>query len=105
MYFVVMQGIDAVTDVVMKHVSSQTSLERLSLRSGYNLTAEGLKALQPLGNLAVLSVSACPAITQACLIAFTAAHRRLSRLLIGCCPLLADVQEALYATAMEVIQQ
>lgn len=100
------QGIDAVTDSVMKTVSSQTSLERLALRSGYSLTEDGLQTLSGLGNLAVLSVSACPAITQTCLGAFTNAHRRLSRLLVGVCPLLADAHDALvcdYVTALEAV--
>ncbi len=93
----------------MKTVSSQTSLERLALRSGYSLTEDGLQTLSGLGNLAVLSVSACPAITQTCLGAFTSAHRRLSKVLVGWCPLgglLADAHDALvcdYVTAMEAM--
>jgi hypothetical protein len=57
-----LQGIDSVTDPVMKVLSSQTTLQRLSLRSGYSLTQAGLASLKTLPQLQELSVSACPAI-------------------------------------------
>lgn len=96
------QGIDSVTDCVMRHIScSQTQLQHLSLRSGYSLTKEGLAHLAPLANLAVLSVGACPAINRSSLEAFTAAHSRLAMLLEGSCPLLFDQGDALCAMAPE----
>ncbi|KIZ06726.1 hypothetical protein MNEG_1222 [Monoraphidium neglectum] len=63
-------GIDTVTDRVMRTVSSQTSLEELSLRSGYSLTRDGLMTLHSLANLSALSVSSCPAINDNVLAAF-----------------------------------
>lgn len=79
------QGIDSVTDCVMRHIStSQTQLQHLFLRSGYSLTKEGLQLLTPLANLCVLSVGACPAISQVILEAFTAAHARLTIMEHGC---------------------
>ncbi|WIA08666.1 hypothetical protein OEZ85_008093 [Tetradesmus obliquus] len=96
------QGIDSVTDSVMRHIScSQKQLQHLSLRSGYSLTKDGLTQLAPLANLSVLSVGACPAISRPALEAFTAAHSRLAMLLQGACPLLSDEGEALCALAPE----
>eukprot|EP00775_Hariotina_reticulata_P004093 gene4093-4340_t len=52
------QGIDLVTDGVMRHISaSQKQLQHLSLRSGYSLTSGGLSLLAPLANLSVLSTN------------------------------------------------
>ncbi|KAI8471213.1 MAG: hypothetical protein J3K34DRAFT_520708 [Monoraphidium minutum] len=67
-------GIDTVTDKVMRTVSSQTSLEELSLRSGYSLTSAGLMTLRGLPALSALSVSSCPAISDAVLAAFGGAQ-------------------------------
>ncbi|KAF8072681.1 FBXL14 [Scenedesmus sp. PABB004] len=95
------QGIDSVTDAVMRHISgSQTALQQLSLRSGYSLTRGGLALLAPLANLAVLSVGACPAISRAWLQEFAGGHARLAGLVEGACPLLAD-RDALCAVAPE----
>jgi hypothetical protein len=58
---------DSVTDALMHTLARQTSLERLSLRSGYSLTDRGLQALQALPHLREVTVSACPAISSACL--------------------------------------
>jgi len=86
----------------MRHISaSQKQLQHLSLRSGYSLTSSGLSLLAPLANLSVLSVGACPAIDKPSLETFTTNHARLARLLVGCCPLLADSQDALCALAQE----
>jgi len=86
----------------MRHISaSQKQLQHLSLRSGYSLTASGLSLLVSLANLAVLSVGACPAIDRSSLESFAAQHARLARLATGCCPLLADTQDALCALAQE----
>jgi len=59
----------------------------------------GLDALAGLHNLSLLSLSACPAISRACLGTFVAAHSRLRQLLVGVCPLRADSQQALMAAA------
>lgn len=98
-----LQGMDSVTDCVMRHVSaSQKQLQQLALRCGYSLTPFGLRQLSALANLAVLSVGACPAISRASLEAFTATHTRLGTLLEGACPLLPDSsQSALCALAPE----
>lgn len=72
-------GIDTVTDRVMRTLSCQATLEELALRSGYSLTKAGLaSALQALPRLQAVSVSSCPAINDAALTAFAAAHPRLS---------------------------
>lgn len=99
-----MQGMDSVTDGVMRHISSsQKQLRQLALRCGYALTPNGLAQLAALANLAVLSVGACPAINKASLGAFTAAHARLGLLLEGCCPLVPDTSNALCALAPDHI--
>jgi hypothetical protein len=98
----VLQGMDSVTDCVMRHVSaSQKRLRQLALRCGYSLTPVGLAQLAALANLAVLSVGACPAINKASLEAFTSAHVRLAMLVEGACPLLPDNNHALCAVAPE----
>jgi hypothetical protein len=97
-----LQGMDSVTDCVMRHVSaSQKRLRQLALRCGYSLTPVGLAQLAALANLAVLSVGACPAINKASLEAFTSAHTRLAMLVEGACPLLPDNNHALCAVAPE----
>lgn len=89
------QGIDSVTDGVMRHISdSQAGLQALTLRSGYALTPAGLRLLAPLANLALLSVGACPGISRATLEALTAGHARLALLGGGTCPLLRDTCDA-----------
>jgi hypothetical protein len=97
-----LQGMDSVTDCVMRHISSsQKQLQQLALRCGYALTPVGLRQLAALANLAVLSVGACPAINKSSLEAFTAAHARLGLLLEGACPLLPDNSHTLCALAPE----
>jgi hypothetical protein len=96
------QGMDSVTDCVMRHISaSQKQLQQLALRCGYSLTPVGLRQLAALANLAVLSVGACPAINKASLEAFASTHTRLGLLLEGACPLLPDSDNALCALAPE----
>ena len=67
----------------MKVLSSQTTLQRLSLRSGYSLTEAGLGSLKALPQLKELSVSACPAIDSSGL--RNAFDQLLGHLLVSCC--------------------
>lgn len=89
------QGIDAVTDAVMLHVSSQTSLQQLVLSGGYMLTHRGLHALRSLSQLLCMTLSACPHITRDCVDEFLGLHGCLPRLVVSSCPRVSPKQEAL----------
>jgi F-box/leucine-rich repeat protein 14 len=79
-------GIDTATDATLRHVASQTSLCELSVSGGYKLTGGGLAALRPLRALALLALSACPAVEPAALRSLSADLCSLSELRVSCCP-------------------
>lgn len=79
-------GIDTATDATLRHVASQTSLERLHVSGGYQLTAAGLAALRPLQRLASLGLSACPRLDAAAVRCLSADLEQLTQLQLSSCP-------------------
>jgi hypothetical protein len=79
-------GIDTATDATLRHVASQTSLERLQVSGGYQLTAGGLAALRPLRRLASLGLSACPLVDVPAVRSLSADLEQLTELQLSCCP-------------------